>query len=61
MAKAFLYKPNMACRLLDKYGSALQIYGSSDEQASIVDELLREAFSCNNIKWAEEEIDWCAQ
>ena len=61
MAKAFLYKPQLACSLLDKYGSVEQILGCADAQTPIVKELLKEAFSTYNLKWAEEEIEWCSQ
>ncbi len=61
MAKAFMYKPHLGCRLLDRYGSALKIYGCTDAQTPVADELLKEAFSSGNIKWAETEIEWCAQ
>ncbi len=61
MAKAFLYKPQIVCSLLDKYGSAQQIYKERESLVPSVGELLQDAFSAHNLRWAEDEIQWCLQ
>ena len=61
MARAFLYRPQAACALLEKYGSAEQVYECRGEEACTTDGLLEEAFTEKNLKWAEDEIEWCSQ
>ena len=61
MARAFLYRPQAACALLEKYGSAEQVYENMGEAVSVAGELVEESFTPENLKWAEEEIGWCSR
>ena len=61
MARAFLYKPQDACSLLEKYGSAEQIYENRRVEDQRCGGLLEDAFAAENLRWAEEEIEWCLQ
>ena len=61
MARAFLYRPQAACSLLEKYGSAEFIYENRTEEFQGCGGLLEEAFAAQNLRWAEEEIEWCSQ
>ena len=61
MARAFLYRPQSARILMEKYGSVECIYENRREEMSGAGELLKEAFASENLKWAEEEVEWCSQ
>lgn len=61
MARAFLYRPQDARALLEKYGSAESVYENRMGETGCGKGVLDEAFNAGNLKWAEDEIEWCAQ
>lgn len=62
MAREFLYRPQVAVQLLQRFGSAACVMESQgDEDNAFVVESLSRAFSSNSLKWAEEEVEWCAK
>ena len=61
MARAFLYRPHEARALLNKYGSAELVYENRKEEISCGAGALEAAFLPENLKWAEDEIEWCAR
>lgn len=62
LAREFLYRPGMAIKLLERYGSASNVMEcrGEDELENVVGSLER-AFSPDSLQWAEEEVEWCAR
>ena len=51
MAREFLYRPQMANRLMEQYGCAQEIFESK---------VCEEAFLPHSLKWASQEVEWCS-
>ena len=61
LAREFLYRPAVANGLMEKYGSAEEVFRNVGEiklEDGTVS--IERAFSRNMLDWAEEEIEWCA-
>ena len=60
MAKAFLYRCRECNRLLGEYGSAQEVLDNMESvDMEKVRPLLEEAFSGENLEWAQQEVEWC--
>ena len=60
LARTFLYKPQVANALVEKYGSAEELSRSLDDfEHGDVRGMLEMAFSGQMLEWAEEEVEWC--
>ena len=51
LAREFLYRPHMINALMEEHGSARGIYESN---------VCEETFTPDSIKWATQEVEWCA-
>lgn len=62
MGREFLYRPDVAVQLLEKYGSVENlIAGRGDEGLRGMEELLGRVVSPDSLRWAEDEIEWCGK
>lgn len=62
MGREFLYKPEVAVQLLEKYGSAGEVMDNVLQvEKDEVRGMLERAFAPHNLMWAEEEVEWCAK
>lgn len=62
IGKEFLYKPEAAVQLMESYGSAEVVMESIDQvENETIRGMLERAFSAQSIRWAEEEVEWCAK
>lgn len=61
LAKGFLYRPGECNRIMEVFGSAEEVLRNMGEQElSGARELLEAAFAPENLRWAEDEVQWCA-
>lgn len=60
MAREFLYRPGWANALMEKYGSAEEIFRNAGE-IKLQEEgpSLHRAFSGEMLEWAAQEVEWC--
>ncbi len=62
LAKAFQYRPGWANEILQKYGSAREVYRNmGGAELEVHAELVEKAFSVQMLDWAEKEVQWCAE
>ena len=62
MGREFLYKPEVAVQLLEKYGSAGDVMDNVLQvEKDEVRGMLERAFAPQSLMWAEEEVEWCAK
>lgn len=60
LARAFLYRSGKCNRLLEVYGSAQGVLDNMESaDMEKVRPLLEEAFSGENLEWAQQEVEWC--
>lgn len=62
LARTFLYRPHVANRLLEKYGSAAGVLENLDDNDMDGErQMLEMAFSPQTLAWAAEEVEWCLE
>ena len=52
LAREFLYRPQVANRLMEQYGCAQGIFEKK---------ICEEAFLPDSLKWASQEVEWCSK
>lgn len=61
-AKAFLYRPGSANEILEKYGSAGEVFRNRNgKELGGMADMLDRAFSVQMLEWAENEVQWCEE
>ena len=62
MGREFLYRPDVAVQLLERYGSVENIFVCrGEEELRSMEESLGRVISPDSLRWAEEEVEWCAK
>lgn len=62
LAKGFLYNPAAANALVERYGGVENLYWNSrDKGLEPFKDVLDSSFSESSLRWAEEEVAWCAR
>lgn len=62
LARTFLYKPQVANRLLERYGSAVELSRNLyDFEQDDLRGMLETAFSAQMLEWADAEVKWCME